>query len=146
DPTKGCPADGVVIKPQGGACPTGFTKEATDADNKVACIFETSPQLVEEPDFATFSKIVAGKPDFTKYHYDSNTGMLFFYVVQNQRNAEKTSPIGSCIAGSDPGCPKDSESTYGCPAQGCTTYTVEIADASYAPGPSTCGADGTGAY
>ena len=94
---------------------------------------------MEEPDF---SKLKAdGTPDYTKYHYDSATGMLFFYVAQDQKNAEGTSPIGSCIEGSDPACPKPGESMYGCPAQGCTTYTVEINDPSYVPGPSFCGGD-----
>ncbi len=140
DRTKGCPADGVVIKPTGGSCPAG-TKEAKDADNKDSCIYEVGPPLAEEPDFAKFSAMTNGRPDFTKYHYDAKTGMLFFYVAQTERNADATSPIGSCINSSDPACPKAGESMYGCPPQGCTTYTVEIADPSYVPGPSFCGGD-----
>ena len=36
------------------------------------------------------------KPDLTKYFYDPNTGMLFFYVAQTYPNAQGPSPLGAC--------------------------------------------------
>ena len=138
----GCPADGVVIADAvvvGGKCPDG-TDPVKDARDQQACIYK-STQLGE----GTFEQLApGGKPDVTKYHYDKTTGMLFFYVVQNEANAFASSPIGSCVMGTDSACPDKDESFYGCPAQGCTTYTVEILDKDYVPGPSKCGGDGDG--
>jgi hypothetical protein len=136
----GCPADGVVIAEAvvvGGKCPDG-TDPVKDARDQQACIYK-STQLGE----GTFEQLApGGKPDVTKYHYDKTTGMLFFYVVQNEANAFASSPIGSCVNGTDPACPDKDESFYGCPAQGCTTYTVQIMDGGYSPGPSQCGGGG----
>ncbi len=64
--------------------------------------------------------------------------MLYFYVMQKEKNVQGSSPIGSCVNGSDSACPDPTESLFACPAQGCITYTVEIDDPSYDPGASFC--------
>ena len=87
-----------------------------------------------------------GKPAasaFDEYFYDTTSGMLFFYVMQDRPNAKGTSPLGSCKGdASDPSfCPKpnaaadkDKESYYACPPEGCVTYTVLLNDMAYDPG------------
>ena len=136
---NGCPAHGVVIADGlvvGGKCPDGSAPEM--AGGEQSCIYKPS-ELSE----GTFEQLApGGKPDVTKYHYDKTTGMLFFYVVQNEANAHASSPIGSCVSGTDPACPDKDESFYGCPAQGCTTYKIEITDSDYSFGPSQCGGAG----
>ena len=133
----GCPAHGVVIAAEGGQCPAGSTPGT--AGGHPSCIFPPS-ELSE----GTFEQLApGGKPDPKKYYYDKTTGMLFFYVMQNEINAAPApSPIGSCGIARDSACPTPDESFYGCPAQGCTTYRVEIVDAGYSPGASACGGSG----
>ena len=135
----GCPANGVVIADGlvvDGKCPGGEPPVTVGGES--SCIYATT-QLSE----GTFEQLAPdGKPDVSKYYYDKDTGMLFFYVVQNEVNAQGPSPLGNCMAGNDPACPESGESFYGCPAQGCTTYRVEILDSNYAYGPSACGGKG----
>ena len=82
------------------------------------------------------------KPDLTKYFYDPNTRMLFFYVAQTFPNVQGPSPLGICTGSEeDPYfCPASNgdESYYVCPAQGCQTYVVKLNDPSYSPLTSTC--------
>ena len=134
----GCPADGVVIQPDSRTCPPGSVPGGKrDARNEDVCIFETQT-LAEEQDFAKLAKADGTPVDPPKYYYDATTGMLYFYVMQKEKNMQGSSPIGSCVNGSDSACPDPSESLFACPAQGCITYTVEIDDPSYDPGASFC--------
>ncbi|MEO5764704.1 MAG: G8 domain-containing protein [Casimicrobiaceae bacterium] len=149
DAMRGCPADGVVPLESAAQCAAdggkaGKSNDVTPVDD--VCIFETrhvkaAASLDELTD-------ADGTPkDLDKHFYDATTGMLFFYVVQEAQNAQAASPLGSCRgqAGDDPACPNPvhpqfPESYYGCPPQGCSTYTVRMdAAVAYDPGPSACG-------
>ena len=149
DKLHGCPADGVTplesaatCKEQGGV--PAKSKEEIAADD--ICLFETrAVKAVDSLDQLTDAD---GVPvDFYRYYYDATTGMLLFYVMQDSENAQGTSPLGSCRgqADDDPACPNPNhptfpESYYGCPAQGCVTYTIRMTDgAAYDPGASACG-------
>lgn len=150
DPAKGCPAQGLSGISTGAACPTGSTPSA---DGKL-CVFPTN-QLNAAATLAEMSNPDGtpvddpsnpGNPAFDKYYFDKTTGMLFFYVKQSAPNAHGIAPLGSCSnppqPGDDPACPdaKDLDTYYGCPAQGCSSYSVVLNDPGYTPGPSACAA------
>jgi hypothetical protein len=82
--------------------------------------------------------------DVDKYFYDSTTGMLFMYVLQDATNAHGVAPLGSCTGqpGQDAACPDATEldTYYSCPPQGCINYSINLNDPSYQPGPSQCAA------
>jgi hypothetical protein len=143
---KGCPAHGVTSKPDTG-CPAPST-EGQDAFGRAACIYPTSTLTKADcMDASQCSNPLTrsnGLPDLGKYFYDPSVGMLYFFVVQEFPNALGPAPLGSCNEDGtgDPACPKfkspDKETFYPCPAQGCLTYKVTLADSTYTPAPSTC--------
>ncbi|HEY3177307.1 MAG TPA: hypothetical protein VGL25_00320 [Casimicrobiaceae bacterium] len=152
DPMKGCPADGVLPLESAASCTAAGGKPArsrADLPQDDACIFETRA-LKKAENLAELTDPVSGAPvDLYKYYYDAKSGMLSFYVVQDIPNAQAASPHGSCRGrpDDDPACPNPAdpiypESYYGCPAQGCITYTVRIVGGDYTPGASACGDDG----
>ena len=112
-----------------------------DQQNRPACIYP-------KRDLSAATSIGGlthfdGSPDLDKYYYDPDSGMLFFYVAQDEANAFGPSPLGSCTGDEetdDEYCPslKEGESYYGCPAQGCTVYVVRMDDDTYQPGESMC--------
>jgi len=140
DPVNGCPADGVTVPDEDGTCPGGSELKTYNGQN--LCIYKK--QTLTSAASLTGLKDSSGKPVLDKYFYDPQTGMLFFYVVQDDDNPEAPSPLGSCVSvnGSeiDPSCPKfhQGESYYACPRQGCITYTVRLNDAAYVPKASQC--------
>lgn len=149
---KGCPAEGVILRPDTGC---GGLQEATDLDSRPVCIFPRKSLTpvatlagLTNPANGQPATNLDGTPAFDKYYFDSATGMLFFYVVQDSPNAKGVAPVGSCSGkpGDDPACPgADELDTYfPCPAQGCTNYSVVVNDASYTPGASTCDARAAG--
>ncbi|HET9045683.1 MAG TPA: hypothetical protein VFO33_01895 [Casimicrobiaceae bacterium] len=170
DPAKGCPADGVIplstdtSKPAQLYTPAQCTADGGTPTKSIPgipiddiCVFGNyslqSAATIDELTSADgtpkdLDKYDSGAPTgLDKYYYDATTGMLFFYVVQDVENAQGRSPLGSCsgAADDDPACPNPTdaqfpESYYGCPAQGCSTYTVRMdAAAAYDPGASACG-------
>jgi hypothetical protein len=138
----GCPAHGVTALPPGG-CPAGSTL-GTDRQNRQACIYPpTELTAVTPAEGIDGLKHADGSPRLEKFFYDPVAGMLFFYVAQETPNAFGPAPLGSCRglpgkpeSGDDEDC--QSESYYGCPAQGCLVYIVELDDDTYVPGPSNC--------
>ena len=149
DPLRGCPADGVTPLTTAEKCTTdggkpGKSNAAIPQDD--ICLYETQA-LGAAADIGELTNADGTPKDLSKYYYDATSGMLFFYVVQDAQNAQGVSPLGSCRgqADDDPACPDPfaagfPESYYGCPAQGCVTYTVRMADGvAYDPGASACG-------
>jgi hypothetical protein len=130
----GCPAHGIT--------PTTIPCEGDSSVVGAQCVYPTHT-LTQATTIGGL--LTSGKPDLTnpKYFYDSNTGMLFFYVAQVRPNAEGPSPLGQCTGdpGTDPWfCPVNTSrihSYYVCPPEGCPTYTVDLSD-TYTPGTSTC--------
>ena len=139
DPDKGCPAQGLMGVPASGSCPAGSTAQGS------FCMFPTD-KLSAATSLAQLSNPDGTPVDASKYFFDSSTGMLFFYVRQTANNAHGAMPIGSCHTpaqpGDDPACPgaKDLDTYFGCPAQGCSNYSVRLNDPNYQPGPSACAA------
>jgi hypothetical protein len=143
DPVNGCPADGVTVPDEGGACPDKSKPVVYNGQD--LCIYEKETLTSNGVNSLAALKDSQGKPVQDKFFYDSKTGMLFFYAMQDYDNPEAPSPLGSCVSvnGStiDPACPKvhEGESYYACPRQGCVDYTVRLLDsATYDPGESTC--------
>jgi hypothetical protein len=138
----GCPAHGITAVPAGG-CPAGSTV-GKDRQDRAACIYPpTEMTAVTSEAGVAGLQDADGAPRLDKFFYDQNSGMLFFYVAQETPNAFGPAPLGSCrglpggpLAADDGDC--QPESYYGCPAQGCLVYIVELDDDSYIPGPSTC--------
>ena len=138
----GRPAHGVTALPTGG-CPAGSTL-GTDRQNRQACVYPPTELTAVTPEEGIDGlKHADGSPRLEKFFYDPASGMLFFYVAQETPNAFGPAPLGSCRglpgkpeSGDDEDC--QSESYYGCPAQGCLVYIVELDDDTYVPGPSNC--------
>jgi hypothetical protein len=129
DAMNGCPAKGLM-----GAPATEFPTTPLSLAGSLA--------EVSNPD---------GTPvDASKYFFDTKTGMLFFFVQQTAPNAHGAMPLGSCHnpaqVGDDPACPgaNDLDTYFGCPAQGCSSYSVVLNDLAYKPGPSACAARAPG--
>lgn len=70
--------------------------------------------------------------DEDHFFYDSLSGMLFLYVIQNEASTEHFSPLGATQEYKD-GLPF---SFYSCPPDGCILYTVRVKDPSYKQGAS----------
>ena len=163
---KGCPANGVIPLPADG-CPQDGSVKGKDQQDRAACIYpiqctdgdsncpcpngtKCGRTATSSAKFHSVSAITDltnadGTPkDLNGFFYDATNGMLFFYVTQDLPNASGPSPLGSCTgnpATDDPSCPDIAhlENYYACPAQGCQDYVVNLHDADYTPGPSTCG-------
>ena len=136
DAVNGCPAEGITPVPAGG-CPAGSTE---DSAARVCVYPRTELQSVSSIDDLT--NRADGTPRNTNaFFFDKTTGMLFFYVLQDAKNAHAVAPIGSC-PGNDAACPAANEldTYFGCPAQGCINYSVELDDLKYTPGPAQCDA------
>ncbi len=137
--TGGCPAAGLMGAPTAG-CPAGSTLAQSGF-----CEFPGS-ELTPAGGLSAISNADGTPVDPNKYFYDSTTGMLFFYVQQTAPNAHGAAPLGACHtpaqSGDDPACPdaNDLDTYYGCPAQGCSNYSVVLNDPDYTPGPSVCDA------
>ena len=154
-PGTGCPAEGVILKPATGC---GGLKEDKDSTGQAVCVFPRTT-LGQAASIAEITHPDGTPASFDKYYFDSTTGMLFFYVLQDSPNAKGMAPVGSCNgrADDDPACPGagELETYFPCPAQGCTNYSVVVNDPGYTPGPSTCdqraggsvyGSNGAGGY
>jgi len=139
---KGCPAHGILPNDDNAACPPGSFL-TTQRNNFPVCAFK--PTALSPGEYRDLTNVDGTPKAFDKYYYDKTTGMLFFYVIQDRPNAVGSSPLGSCPTGtSDPACPnpndpKNPESYYACPTEGCSTYTIRMsASTTYDPGPSAC--------
>ena len=77
-----------------------------------------------------------GTPTGDNYFYDSEAGMLFFYVQQESKNAHGKMPFGSCPQ--DAACPDENEldTYFPCPPQGCVVYSVNVDPQKYTPAPN----------
>ncbi len=149
---KGCPAHGVVGRDSPDAtCPAGSTPAFAGVTQQPICIYPKAEDYTPVNSLADLTDPKTGKPvDLAKnnYFYDKDTGMLFFYVMQDRPNVSYTSPLGSCDVANPPSyCPNPKgtpypESYYACPAEGCLTYTVRLDDPDYDPAPSACVAEG----
>jgi G8 domain len=162
---KGCPANGLIPLPSGG-CPADGSVKGKDQQARDACIYpvqctkgdsncpcpngSTCGRIASSTTFHSVGAITDltnadGTPkDLNGFFYDATNGMLFFYVTQDLPNVSGPSPLGSCTGNSatdDPSCPDVAhlENYYACPAQGCQDYVVNLNNADYNPGPSTCG-------
>jgi hypothetical protein len=154
-PLTGCPTVGVSLQTNGG-CLAGGT-EFTDQQGKPACKFPTSTLSEVEPrdiKGMTTDGTLSGPPNLDKYFYDSNTGMLYLWIVQTDANAAGPSPLGNCTgqASDPPFCPQltngvsTGEPYYNCPAEGCSNYRITLNDPTYTvntAGQSTCPVFGT---
>jgi hypothetical protein len=153
-----CPSNGVIPLPTLANCPPDQI-QGTTCTCPVGTIQTATPGfgagfICEYPKSTLTATTTIGglmtidpvtmqpKPDLTKYFYDPDSGMLFFYVAQTYPNAEGPSPLGACTGGPDDPyyCPSvnGDESYYVCPAQGCQTYVVKLNDSSYSPQASNC--------
>lgn len=134
----GCPARGVTPVPAGGACPSPSTLDAATRQ----CVYPVT-SLSAAASLAELTHPDGTPASFTKYWYDRDIGMLYFYVMQDAENARGVGPIGSCPG--DPACPGPDEldTYYSCPPQGCINYSVELAGA-YTPGMPNCDAKAGG--
>jgi hypothetical protein len=115
------------------------TLKTTTIDGTTYCVYsKSSASLVPAESVAESNP--GGVPDPTKYYYESKTGMLFFYVLQDLPNAVGPSPLGSCGPNTPNSseCPKAPESYYACPAPGCELAIVRLDPSNYEPGPSDC--------
>ncbi|MCC6868970.1 MAG: hypothetical protein IT522_09115 [Burkholderiales bacterium] len=148
---KGCPAHGVLGRDANASCPAGSTEALAGVTRQPICIYPKSEDYTPVASIEELTDPKTGRPvDLKKdhYYYDTDTGMLFFYVKQDRPNVVSTSPLGSCDVANPPGyCPNPKgnpypESYYACPAEGCLTYTVRLDDADYDPAPSACVAAG----
>ncbi|WP_280153557.1 hypothetical protein [Piscinibacter sp. XHJ-5] len=128
----GCPAHGVTPAPADGSCPPPSTLDAATRQ----CIYPVST-LTAASSLSEVTNADGTPASFTKYWYDRDIGMLYFYVMQDADNARGVAPIGSCPG--DPACPgADELDTYhSCPPQGCINYSVELSGA-YTPGEPRC--------
>ena len=135
---NGCPAEGVMAVPTSGVCPAGSTKST--AVNPPVCVFPRQT-LTSAANMSELTNADGTPKDLNKYYFDSATGMLFFYVQQDADNAHGATPLGSCPG--DAACPDEHEldTYYSCPPQGCISYSVQLNDAGYEPGPSNCAYD-----
>jgi len=141
----GCPAHGLVPVQHlpGKTCPADAKRDPEkDRFNLDVCVFEKhelTKLVCSGTDEASRKKCLAGLTH-DQFYYDKDSGMLYFYVVQESPNAVGPSPLGSCTESSKDPCPDvaKGETYYTCPPQGCTDYAVKLHDSSYKPGPSNC--------
>lgn len=129
---QGCPAHGVTPVPAGGTCPSPSVLDAPTNQ----CVYPVS-NLTPAASLLELTNADGSPASFTKYWYDRDIGMLYFYVMQDADNARGAGPIGSCPG--DPACPGADEldTYYSCPPQGCINYSVELSGP-YTPGTPRC--------
>jgi hypothetical protein len=132
---NGCPADGIMQLPLSGTCPAGSQPSGS------FCVFKKKPLVavakledLTKPDGTTNPD---GSTSSDQYFYDSDAGMLFFYVQQKYKNAHGTMPFGSC-PGDKTVCPDENEldTYFPCPPQGCVVYSVNVDPQRYTPAPN----------
>jgi hypothetical protein len=136
---QGCPAEGVILM-----CGALMArKDVTGQDVGVYSRKDLKP-AASITEITKTDGTPADASAFDKYYFDSATGMLFFYVVQDSASAAGGAPVGSCNgnASDDPACPgaDELETYFPCSAQGGTNYSVELNDPNYTPGQPTCDA------
>lgn len=141
----GCPAHGLVPVQHlpGQTCPADARSiPEKDRFNLDVCVFEKhelTKLVCSGTDEASRKQCLAGLTH-DQFYYDKDSGMLYFYVVQESPNAVGPSPLGSCTESSKDPCPDvaKGETYYTCPPQGCNDYAVRLHDSTYKPGPSNC--------